>query len=561
MKIVSVDKMRRLEREADAAGNTYADMMERAGRHVAAVAADLLPEGNSGPIVLLVGPGNNGGDGLVAARLLAGAGYQVRVHLARPRAESDCNWQRVREMGIPWAQGTSDEALAELDRWLRRAGLVVDALLGTGARPPVEGEVGAILRRLRASLQARTGERPSLQVPTLPSSRALLCPRLLSVDLPSGMDADTGEVDEFTPWAEVTVTFGLPKKGHFLFPGAERVGRLVVADIGLKEPPAAVGEPALLTAESVRALLPRRPAGAHKGTFGSALIVGGSSNYVGAPLLAAAGAARAGCGVVTVASIAQVLASADAVIPEATRLVLSGEVGVIGEGAVPVLREELGGYASLLVGPGLTQERPAVRFLDAFLEGSQVAAPRREIGFVGRSRPQGRGAEQHWPPSVWDADALNLVAANRDWLQRLPPNPVLTPHPGEMARLLEATVTDVQQDRLSMATRAAQEWKATVVLKGAFTVVAEPGGAVAVAPFANPALASGGTGDVLAGMVAGYLAQGLTPWEAGRAAVYVHGVAGELACRDLGHAGVLAGDLLARVPVAMEMVRGDGGLR
>lgn len=546
MKIVSVSEMKRLERENDAAGNTYADMMERAGTHLGRVVQD---SARAGLVLALVGPGNNGGDGLVAARYLATQGVPVRVHLLRERPESDTNWRRLRDMGVPYAVGVGAEALALLRAWLAEAEVVVDALLGTGARPPVQGDAAQVLAALRDRLQAPPV--PGRRWPAMPQ-QAPSRPVIVAADVPSGLDADSGEADALTPVADVTVTMGLAKQGLLQRDGLERTGDLVIADIALAGEP--LGSADLLDAESVAALLPARPASGHKGTFGAALVVGGSSNYVGAALLAAAAASRVGVGLVGLASLMPVLMSADAVVPEAVRLVLPAEMGVVSEDAVAIVRGALRQYDALVVGPGLTQEKPARQFVEALVLGRD-AGGRAGIGFVGHSRTAESEAAAKLPPLVIDADGLNALASVHDWAARLPPGTVLTPHPGEMARLLGTTVEAVQADRLGAAMRAAQQWRAVVVLKGAATVIADAEGGAAVAPFANPALASGGTGDVLAGAIAGLLAQGLSPAAAARAGVYLHGVAGELARRELGAAGVVAGDLLTRLPRAQQLLR------
>lgn len=550
MKLVSVAEMRRLEAEADAAGNTYADMMERAGAGVARAVAAALGDACPEPVVVLVGPGNNGGDGLVAARHLALSGYQVRVHLARPRGEGDANWQAVRELGIPVAIGEGDEVMSALSRWLGAARAVVDSLLGTGARPPVEGAVAAVLEALRR----RLGEErlPSLVWPGEPRT-APERPLVVAVDVPSALDADSGDVDELTPRADITVTMGLPKVGLTRFPGAARVGRLAVVDIGLPQAPVAPGEPRLMTGGWVASLLPERPLEGHKGTFGSTLVVGGSVNYVGAPLLAAAAAARAGSGLVGLAGIGQVVAATDAITPESVRLVLPSDTGVVSPEAAMLLRRHLGQYSALLLGPGLGREKPAALFVAALLAGAE-GEQRGGIGFLERRRPAGP-EEAALPPLVVDADGLNVLADRPALLERLPAGTVLTPHPGEMARLLGSSVDEVQRDRPRTAAAAAERWRAVVVLKGAMTVVAGPDGELAVAPFANPGLASGGTGDVLAGALAGLLAQGMAPFAAACAAVYLHGMAGEMARDRLGDSGIVAGDLLELLPEAQSLLR------
>ncbi|NPV09487.1 MAG: NAD(P)H-hydrate dehydratase [Anaerolineae bacterium] len=550
MKIVTVEEMRRLEQQADASGNTFAQMMETAGLRAAMVAMDVC-EGAVHPAVVLAGPGNNGGDGLVVARHLATAGGSVYVHLAQERDANDPVWQPLQKLGVAYAVGDGPEALQTLRARLDEAALVVDALLGTGARPPVRGAIASILEQLRQSLRARTERRPALLSVTAPGCLEP-APLVVAVDVPSGLDGDTGEVDELTPRADITITMGLPKRGLFHFPGAERVGQLVVADIGLPSAPAEPGEPELLTPDLVRSLLPARPRDGHKGTFGSVLVVAGSANYTGAALLTAGGAARTGCGLVTLAGVGQVLSGADAVVPEATRLYLPGEMGVIEESAVGVLRKEWGRYQAIVLGPGLTTERPAHQFLTRLLEGAGGAA-RRAIGFV-RSGAAAEGQQEpegHLPPCVFDADALNLLAEERGLLEHLPKDSILTPHPGEMARLLQTDVGQVQADRTGTAMEAARRWQVVVVLKGAFTVVAAPDGMVCLAPFANPALASGGTGDVLAGAVGAMLAQGLKPYDAARVAIFLHGLAGEFAAADMGRSGVVAGDLLTYLPRAL----------
>lgn len=557
MKIVSAAEMRLLEQEADAAGYTYAQMMETAGLRVAEVGQELLRErGDRGCVVVLVGPGNNGGDGLVAARHLTLAGHAVHLYLSRPRPEADPQWQAVTTLGIPSVVGDGDQELESLRSRLDQASLVIDALLGTGATPPVRGAVAAMFAAYKDWHTAARERAPLLQWPCR-ARRAMRVPTVLAVDLPSGMDADSGQVDELTPVADVTVTLGAPKLGHFVFPGAERVGRLVVADIGLQSPSAGPEDVELLTPSLVASQLPPRPRNGHKGTFGSVLVVAGSANYVGAAVLAAAGAARTGCGLVTLAGVSPVVAAADAVVPEATRLHLPGEMGVVGPEAAPLLRREWSRYQVLLLGPGLTQEKPAAEFVARLLGGHDGSA-RGAIGFLRSASPGGKGEASagDMPPLVVDADGLNLLAKEPRMLAALPPGSILTPHPGEMARLLGCDAADVQANRLETARAAARKWGVVVVLKGAFTVIAAPDGRASLAPFANPALASAGTGDVLAGAIASLVAQGLDSYAAACAGVFLHGFAGELAAVSAGKAGVLATDLLGNLPQARAALQG-----
>ncbi|MGQ9567046.1 MAG: bifunctional ADP-dependent NAD(P)H-hydrate dehydratase/NAD(P)H-hydrate epimerase [Anaerolineae bacterium] len=563
LKIVTAQQMRDLERRAHESGHTYVDMMERAGRAVASVIRQDRPPTEEQRVLVLAGPGNNGGDGLVAARYLAQQGYSVRVYCVRRSPEGDVNYGRLQDLGVDVAHAEADEALATLQAWLDEADILVDALLGTGVSRPIEGLMREALDLARRHLRTEGRAFPSSGTegtvwPAAPTvSASARRPLVVAVDCPSGLNCDTGALDPAAIPADVTVTFAYPKAGHFLFPGAAAVGALAVADIGIHPAFAEAVSTEVVTGEAVVALLPDRPLDAHKGTFGKALIVAGSVNYTGAAYLAAAAAARAGTGLVTVAlprPLHPILASR---LAEATWLVLPHDMGVIHRDAISVLEEHLEGYRALLLGPGLTQEKEAVRFVREFLQREVAHHPPPPIGFLkevpGTPPPPEPTAGPPWPPLVLDADALNALAQSEGWPQWLSGiRAVLTPHAGEMARLLGITPGEVQAARWRVASEAAREWNQVVVLKGAFTVIAAPDGRLAVNPFANPALATAGSGDVLAGILTGFLAQGLTPWEAAVAGAYVHGLAGELARQATGDAGVLAGDLLPRIPEALQ---------
>jgi len=557
VKVVGTEEMRALEREANASGNTYADMMEMAGTHVSRVAEDMVRHLTTGLIVVLVGPGNNGGDGLVAARKLLARGFQVRVYCTTARGDDDDNWARLQQMGVRYRTATEKGSLAALTGWLRDASLVIDALLGTGARPPVRGSVANVLATVASVVRERRETRRCLVAPTVARCEST-GPLVLAVDLPSGLDADSGQVDEHTLSADVTVTMGYPKMGHFAMPGAAHVGRLVVCDIGLRTVRAGEGDIDLLVGEELRGVLPPRPIDGHKGMFGSAMVIAGSANYVGAALLAASGAARSGCGLVTLASVGRVVSCADSLIPEATRLVLPEEDGVIDSGGAAIVCRWLPRYDALAIGPGMTQEKAVQRFFEELLAGAEER--RHRIGFVvgnQEDKEEALGNEGcRLPPTVVDADGLNVLAQNRRLVESLPASCVLTPHPGEMARLLDTSTDEVQANRIETARTATRTWGQVVVLKGAFTVVAEPEGRVSLAPFANPALASAGTGDVLCGVIASMLAQGLSAYDAARCGVYLHGLAGEIARQELGDTGAVASDLLTRLPRAIALVRG-----
>lgn len=541
MKLVTAAEMGRIEKQADASGLTYAQMMENAGRAVAEALAERLPVAER-RVVVLVGPGNNGGDGLVAARHLHEMGADVRIYIWKRDTTDDPNFAAVEERGLPVARAEADEGFQRLRQWTAEADVIIDACLGTGLTRPLGGTLAEILNVVTAVVEER--DEP---------------PYVVAVDIPTGVNSDTGAADPATLPADLTVTFGLPKRGQFLFPGAGLVGELVVDDIDI--PPAFAAEipVEVPTEDEIAARLPERPADAHKGTFGSALVVAGSVNYTGAAYLAAAAATRVGAGLVTAALPGPLHPIVASLLPEATYLVLPHDMGVIEMDAVEVLQEYLGRYDALLVGPGLTQEECAAEFTAEFLlTGTQVPLRHRPIGLVPAEPTSSAGTFPPLPPTVIDADALNNLAKVEEWWKVLrPEQAVLTPHPGEMARLLKCSIEEVQADRIGVAQAAAREWEQVVVLKGAHTVVAAPDGRVAVNPFATAALATAGTGDVLAGAIVGLLAQGLTPFDAAVVGCYLHGLAGEIAAADMGEAGVVAGDLLPALPLAIMEVLGE----
>lgn len=557
MKLVTAEEMRQLERGAAAGGLSYEAMMERAGRATAeAIQRRIGSEATE--LLVLVGPGNNGGDGLVAARCLAEWGYSVGVYLCARAANPDPVLERVQALSLPLARAEEDEGLAQLRAWLAVSQVWVDALLGIGVSGPLRGAVRQVLACAQEVLQVRSAapaERPAWQtLGHLPrGARRSLAPLVVAVDVPSGLNADSGEIDPLALRADLTVTFAHPKRGLLLYPGADWAGQIEVVDIGIPEALADDLPVEVATAERVAPLLPARPALSHKGAFGKAFIVAGCTHYVGAPRLAAQAAYRVGAGLVTLGIPQGIYGAVASGLTEPTFVVLPDDWGVIAPEALKVLPERLAGYDALLVGPGLGQEKPTAAFIEGLLGGHREA-PRSSIGFGLPALPQ--AAETPClPPLVLDADALNLLARRPTLLSRLPAQSVLTPHPGEMARLLGSDVEAVNADRLGAALRAATSWRCVIVLKGAHTVVASPDGGAAVIPCANAALATAGTGDVVAGAIVGLLAQGLTPYNAALCGAYLHALAGELWRQTHGAAGMLASDLLPLLPEARQRLR------
>lgn len=558
VKIVTIEEMRTIERATDAAGVSYAQMMQHAGAAVADVVIELLDEYSlSGRVVVLVGPGNNGGDGLVAARVIAEeTAAQVDCYLLKARDEDDEVYSDALDARVDMTLAVGDADWRELRRLLRDADVVVDALLGTGARLPVEGTLKDLLVETAVAIEERGAAEDdtfTLLVPALPEIELPERPAVVAVDCPSGLDCDTGELDPAALAADVTVTFAAAKFGQLMFPGAGAVGQLAVAGIGtppgLPELDAVSAE--LVTGERVREMLNPRSIDSHKGTYGRAAIVAGSVNYVGAVALAAEAAYRVGAGLVTAAVPASIQIALASQIREATWLLLPQDMGVISAGALDVLHDDLGEVDGVLLGPGLGQEEPTSAFLRGLLQGVSQAK-KGSLGFARREEVEPDASSYAFSaPLVIDADGLNLLAEIKGWPGLLPADTILTPHPGEMARLCQIDTAEVLSDRFGVAREKAAAWGAIIVLKGAFTLVAHPDGRLAVIPFATDALATAGTGDVLAGCIVGLLAQGLTPFEATVVAAYVHALAGDLAGRDLGGRAVMAGDVLHALPDAL----------
>jgi hydroxyethylthiazole kinase-like uncharacterized protein yjeF len=555
LKIVTTEEMRRIETATDAGGLSFDQMMENAGRAVAE-AIDEWIEADGINVLVLVGPGNNGGDGLVAARHLTDMGAAVNLYVWNRKAEGDKNWDLAMARDIPVRMMADDADLKELRALLTQADIVVDALLGTGVTRPIEGDLKRLLVEVRAVIDQR---RQPVDGPLVaPAEGAVQAVPLLVValDVPSGLNSDDGALDEAALPADLTVTLAAVKRGHVLLPGADAIGKLVVGDIGI--PPDLYADITLemATPAQIAGLLPARPAAAHKGTFGKALVVAGSVNYAGAAYLAAGSATRVGTGLVTLAPPQAIYPIVAARLVEATYLLLPHDMGVLAPDAVNVLSEKVGDYDALLLGPGFGQEKPTGEFLSQLL-GGQKGLHKRRLGFA---RDENKGEQVvsegvKLPPLVVDADGLNLLANIEDWWRQLPPETVLTPHPGEMARLMGSQTEKVQADRIGCAAQMAAKWGHIVVLKGAFTVVAAPDERVTVLPFANPAMATAGSGDVLAGAIVGMRAQGLAPFEAALVGAYLHGLAGELARDALGDAGVVAGDLMGLLPLTISRLK------
>lgn len=481
-------------------------LMESAGRAVTEAVLEQLPPG--GRVVVVCGTGNNGGDGLVAARHLAVLGVPVQAVFPKQpdRLHGDPaeNLERARKAGVEIQVGLTPERLAACD-------VAVDAIFGTGLTRDVEGEPAKAIRLL--------SERPDRVA-------------VVAVDLPSGLHADTGQPLGEAVRADVTVTIGLPKLGLALSPGREIAGAVRVARIGIAdEAPGVELRESLWTRAAAGERLPERPASAHKGRFGHVLLVAASEGKTGAAALAAQGALRAGAGLVTVAcpsGLNDVLEvkcteAMTAPLPETPERCLS-------EAAEKPVLELAEARSAVGLGPGLTTHPQTVSLVRKLCEALDR-------------------------PLVIDADGLNALAGATEVLRRRRAPTVLTPHPGEAARLTSGSPGELNRDRVGAARRLAQETGAVVVLKGAATVAADPDGRVIVNPTGGPGLASGGTGDVLTGAVTAMLAQGLPALEAAALAAFLHGYAADRLSEIEGPSGLIAGDVADAMPESAQMLR------
>lgn len=572
MKIVTIEEMQTIEKAADAAGVSYDTMMQLAGlataHHVLKIMDDLEME--EPEILILVGPGNNGGDGLVAAASLASLLESVSVNAYLLKARDDELVDAARDAGVEITIAGKDKKHAGLREMVANCDVLIDALFGTGARLPIEGDAAKILETTHSVLKSinETGPHPVVTSTVLPDEPQVGPPYIVAVDCPSGLDCDTGAVDDLTLSADSTVTFGAAKWGQLTFPGADHCGELLIGSIGLEDielPELANVETELVTGVEVAKLLPERPRNSYKGTFGKVLVLAGSSNYIGAPYLCASAAYSVGAGWVSIGAPQIIIPTLASMLPEATWLLLAHEMGVLHENAVSIIRKELDKYNTLLLGPGLGTEKATEKFLKKLLGPTEKEKIKtsRHLGFsVAADSPDDKDEEDvidtALPRMLIDADGLNLLSEIEDWWTLLPEGSVVTPHPGEFARLAsiedENPITVVQENRVSLAKEYASKWNAVVVLKGAFTVVANPAGKVTILPFATAALAKAGTGDVLAGTIVGLMAQGLDSYDAAVAGSWLHGCAALIAMQEHGStASVLAGDVMEHLPEALSV--------
>ncbi len=511
MKLVTVEEMREVDRRAiEEFRIPSLQLMENAGRIIAEEAREMLRSPLGKRVAVFAGRGNNGGDGFVAARYLLEEGAEVKTYLLGKKEEvkGDAGANLHRLTRVVEIKEKND--LEKLREGFSQIDLIIDALLGTGTR----GEVRGLLRDTIELLNERA--KP-----------------IISVDIPSGLEGNKGEPPGICVRAVKTVTMGLPKRGLILYPGAEYTGELKIAAIGI--PPEVLNAGSLkvnlLEEKDIVSLLPHRKRDSHKGNYGHILVLAGSTGFTGAAALTGLGSLRAGGGLVTLGVPGSLNPIMEAKLTEVISRPLPetepGSLSLEAEGEILRLAQ---GVDALAVGPGLS----------TYPETSALV--RRLLTKINK-------------PLVIDADGLNGLAGDISLLTKSPASIVITPHPGEMGRLLGKTTGEVQSDRIGVTRETALQTGTVVVLKGARTVISDPEGNVYVNPTGNPGMASAGMGDILTGMIASFVGQGLTEIEAARAGVYIHGLAGDIAAGIRGEAGLIATDLLDKLPEAIKRLQ------
>lgn len=485
-------------------------LMDRAGAGLARIARAMLPDREK-KILLIAGRGNNGGDAFVAARYLAAFGYDCTLRLACPansvKGDALIHLNRMRD-----ESGILPEEISEEKAWDKavlpaKTGLIIDGILGTGIKGAARDAAGAAIRFINRHVN--------------------VC-KVAAIDIPSGLNSDTGRAEGDCVHADRTITMALPKPGLVQPCAIDYTGSIDVIDIGIPDELVANTESnlELITAQDIIPLFPRRARDSHKGSFGHLLVIAGSKEYSGAAGMAVRAAGRSGAGLVTAAvpeCIREIVASQA---PEAmVRACPETKSGSHSPALLNQFEKTFSAYDAVLVGPGMSRDSETEQLIKTVVENSKA-------------------------PVLLDADGLNAFEHSNPPATRNGREMILTPHPGELARIMKSATSDIQADRFAFAQKACDLTRAVVILKGAGTLVAAPGEKININMTGNPGMSSGGTGDVLAGLTAGFLAQGLSAFNAARAGVFIHGKAAETAVKTTGEPAMLAGDIINAIPGA-----------
>jgi len=519
MLAVTPDEMKMIDKTAiNQFGIPGIVLMENAALGVVREVAGILGEIPGKKAIVLAGKGNNGGDAFAVARHLFNMGAHVDVYalakLDDIKGDAKINLDILLKMGIEVNEVLESQHIDGIEERLKFSDIVVDGLLGTGLKGEVTGVMTGVIDAVNRS-----------------------CVPVVAVDIPSGVDGETGKVSTACIKARTTVTFAFPKIGQLVHPGCEYVGKLEIVDIGI--PKAAVRENEikkyLIDSGLVSKLIPKREPNSNKGTYGKVLVVAGSRGMTGAACLTGSAALRAGAGLVYMAAPLSLLPIYACSLVEALTIPLEdGNKGYITGESIHKILMQLEKVDVAAVGPGLSTEDDIKEVVHSIVKNSKV-------------------------PIVLDADGINVLAEDLSVLKELKTQMVITPHPGEMARLLGATVKEVQEDRINIARSFSKEYGVITVLKGSRTIIASPEGEIYINTTGNAGMATGGSGDVLTGIIASFIGQGLKPLDAAVVGVYLHGTCGDNVARRKGEHGLIAGDLVREIPKVIFETDGSRG--
>lgn len=525
MRLISVSEMVAREKAADAGGYSYNQMMAAAGKGIAEMLMQYCRGRTERAALGLVGGGNNGGDTLIALTEMQQAGWKTKAILLNARNKDEAVLNQFTSCG---GEVIYLESLAILTC---NSGVVLDGLFGTGFRLPLPEKAASLLSGVRKALPGFLW---------------------VAIDCPSGVECSSGEVSKGAIKADLTICLEAVKSGMMTPSAFPYIGELRTVDLGISQYLGQADDKGDIVVDAgvVEDILPKRDDFSHKGSHGTLMVVGGCINYPGAPVLAGEGAYAVGTGLVKVGIPSSVFQRASSTSLELTWVVLEDGGGVISELAVETVMPYIQSAQCLVLGPGIGREDTTRKFMHDLLS-SGVPGGRVRSGFQGMQESNSKNkAPIELPPIVFDADGLTLLSTITDWAIKVPPGSILTPHPGEMARLTGLSVEEIQHARASTARKFAVLWQQVVVLKGALTVIAAPDGRTATIPVAASSLAKAGTGDVLAGMIGGLRAQGLSAWDAAIAAAWLHAKAGIVAVELVGCSeSVLARDVIRAIPL------------
>ena len=518
VKVATSKEMRSLEDRANQQGVDNSALLEKAGLEIALDVSREVGFLRGIPILILVGPGNNGSDGLIAGMHLSSFGAKVTVILTLERTPFDPIMAKIVRSNVKLfslCQQSNQEALSVLANEVEKSHVIIDAIFGIGINRAITGFFAKVL--------------------TTVNERKKNSSLVFAVDVPTGLFSDTGEIDKSLLSPDITLALGVLKVGHVTQPGASKTGRLRLLDIGIPDNIESSIQTNLITKKIVSKYFIDRPSDSNKGTFGKAFVIGGSENYVGAVGFAAGAAYRSGVGLVTIAVPGEISSMVATAIPEATVVpidCLSGSTHPNITVDTRSIYKAVSGYSSMLFGCGIGLSRQSGLMLEDLVL-----------------------SEMKLPTVVLDADGLNLMSKVANWWERIPCGTLLTPHPGEMSRLTGIKISEIQSNRQYLCKYYAQKWNTTIVLKGANTVISTPSGETWISPWSDPVLAVAGTGDVLSGLIVGFIAQGISVEKSAVLAVYVHGLAGEHFSKTVGGSGMFASDLLRLLPMCIESLK------